>query len=122
VRSHILFVDDEASLRELLGLYLNQKGFDVTTAATLGEGQQLVDQARFDLAIIDVNLAGESGLDLVALIKSKPQPIPVIVYTGLDVDEYLVQKTLQGQAEGILHKTQSFEKLLATIRLHLPGG
>ncbi len=122
MRHHLLFVDDDAKLVELLALYLHEKGFDVTTAATLEQGQQLINRERFDLAIVDVNLAGESGLDLVKLIKSKPQPIPVIVYTGLDVDERAVEKTLQGQANGILHKTKSLDTLLATVRKHLASG
>jgi CheY-like chemotaxis protein len=119
LRRHILFVDDEPLLRQILELYLHEKGFEVTTAASLEEGQTSIQTGAFDLAIIDVNLAGESGLDLVRLIKSKPQPMPVIVYTGLDVDEHLVERTLKGQADGILHKTKSLDTLLGMVRRHL---
>ena len=119
MKPHILFVDDDAKLCELLSLYFNSRGFDVTTAINGAQARSLMDQARFDLAVLDVNLGGESGLDVLDFVKSKCPALPVLMFTGTDVDEDLVRKTLRGRAEGIMHKTGSLEGLLTAIRWHL---
>jgi DNA-binding NarL/FixJ family response regulator len=66
-----------------------------------------------------VNLNGESGLDLLDLIKTKFPQLPVLMFTGMDVDEDLLKKSLHGRAEGIIHKTQSLEGLLTAVRWHI---
>ena len=119
MKPHILFVDDDAKLCELLSLYFNSRGFDVSTATDSAQARDLMDQARFDIAVLDVNLDGESGLDLLDFIKSKCPALPAVMFTGSDVDEDLVRKTLRGRAEGILHKTGSLEGLLTAVRWHL---
>jgi DNA-binding response OmpR family regulator len=113
--SHILIVEDEAPVRELVELFLRKKGFEVTATATRGDAQQLIEHSKFDLAIVDVNLRGDSGLELVGLLERKPTPVPVIVYTGLDVDEYLLKPTVQGDSLRIVSKTDSFNTLLAAV-------
>ena len=79
---HILFVDDEAPIREMLSLYFRKKGFTVTAAVTGQEAMELADQETFNLAILDVNLAGENGLELLGFMKSNHPELPVIMFTG----------------------------------------
>jgi DNA-binding response OmpR family regulator len=67
----------------------------------------------------EVNLNGESGLDVLDFIKGRDPNVPVLMFTGLDVNEDLAQKTLRGRAEAIMHKTQSLEGLLTSVRFHL---
>jgi DNA-binding response OmpR family regulator len=119
VNPHILFVDDDPKLCELLALYFEAKGLGVTTATTGAEARMLIDTTPFSLAILDVNLDGESGLDLLDLIKRKTPALPVLMFTGLDADEDLVRKTLRGRAEGIVHKTGSLEGILTAVRWQL---
>lgn len=117
----ILFVDDELLIRESLSLYFRKKGFDVTTTATALEARELISRVRFDLAILDVNLAGESGFDLLGLIKSLYPNLPIIIFTGLDVDEELVKKAYAGRADGFMHKSDSLDNLFAEVRRLVPA-
>jgi len=61
---HLLVVDDDARLRELLRRYLSDNGFRVTTAADAPEARGHLASFAFDLIVLDVMLPGESGLDL----------------------------------------------------------
>ena len=116
---HILFVDDDAKLCEILALYFEAKGFTVTTAGSPQTAQELLGKTHFDLAILDVNLNGASGLDLLDVSKTICPELPVIMFTGLDVDENLVKQTLRGRAEGIIPKTGSLEGLVSAVRWHI---
>ncbi len=116
---HILFVDDDAKMCELLALYFEAKGLRLTAATTAAQAEGLIHATRFDLAILGVNLGGVSGLDLLELIKRETPAVPVLMFTGLEVDEDLVSKTLHGRAEGIIHKTQSLEGILTAVRWQL---
>ena len=118
---HILFVDDEASIREMLSLYFRKKGFTVTAAVTGQEAMELVDQVRFSLAILDVNLAGENGLELLGFVKSNQPDLPVVMFTGYDSDANLLEKALSGGASGFMRKSESLDALLAEVRKHLPA-
>ena len=84
MNAHILFVDDEAPIREMLSLYFRKKGLQVTTAVTASEATKLAGEIPFSLAILDVELAGENGLDLLSSFKRSYPNLPVIIFTGLD--------------------------------------
>jgi len=115
----ILFVYDEATLCELLSLYLRSKGFDVTAALTAHEARTLVEETSFDLAILDLNLGPDDGLELLGFIKEKCPQLPVVIFTGLDADEALIRSALAGRASGFVRKAQSLESLAAEVRQHL---
>jgi DNA-binding response OmpR family regulator len=116
---HVLFVGDEVPIRELLSLFVRKKGFEVTVAATASEAEELFNRVRFDLIILDVNLAGESGLDLLGLIRSKYPDLPVVIFTGLEADEEPIKKAFAGQADGFMRKPDSLDTLFAEVRRHL---
>jgi len=120
VKPHILFVDDEAALCEMLSLYFREMGVEVTAAATPRQARDLIDETPFQAIILDLNLAGEDGLEVLRFAKSKTPQVPVIIFTGLDVDEYLVKKCLADRADGFMQKTAGLGNLLAEVRRHLP--
>ena len=117
----ILFVDDEPPIRELLTLYFRKKGFEVTTASTGAQARQLASGAAFDVAILDVNLAGENGLDLLGFFKSNHPKVPVIIFTGLTGEELLDEAKAKG-ADGFMRKTQPLETLFQEVSRHLPAA
>ena len=116
---HILFVDGEATLCELLSLYLRSKGFEVTSTRSASEALTLMQQHTFALAVVGLNLEMQDGLDLLGLIKQKRPEVPVVVFIGPDADEALVRRALAGRASGFLRKAQSLESLASEVRLHL---
>jgi DNA-binding response OmpR family regulator len=115
----ILFVDDETGVLETLSAFFQVKGYDITTARTAQEAMALADEGRFDLALLDINLAGENGLELLGYFKSNFPTVPVVMFTGLSEDELLDQATARG-ASGFMRKTDSMEDLLAALQVYVP--
>ena len=61
---HVLVVDDEPDMRLLLRLQLGREGFEVTEVATGEEAQDAVKEAVFDVVLLDLNLPGIGGLEV----------------------------------------------------------
>src|SRR6266487_3166172 len=87
---HLLVVDDDARLRELLRRYLSKKGFRVTAAADAAEARANLASFAFDLIVLDVMLPGESGLDLTRALRGpataangRPGHIPILLLTAM---------------------------------------
>lgn len=122
MQPHILFVDDEAALCEMLALYFGHKGCVVTTAGTIELAISQLQEHPFDLIILDLNLGGHNGLEVLQFVKARYPKLPVIIFTGLDADENLVKKCLADRADGFMRKTDGFEKLFAEVRRHCQVG
>jgi len=120
VNPHILFVDDEAPIREMLSLYFRKKGLQVTAAVTSSEATKLAGEIPFSLAILDVELAGENGLDLLSFFKRNHPHLPVIIFTGMDGVEELVEEARARGANGFMRKTEPLDHLFAEVQRHLP--
>lgn len=78
----ILLVDDEEGIRYTLGLLLKKEGYLVDDAAGHDTAVALLQSTNYDLAFIDIMLAGESGLDLLRYIKASCPETQVIMCTG----------------------------------------
>lgn len=80
--SHILVIDDEESIRELLADFLQGKGFDVTTTHDGKSGLSLLKEEKFDLFLLDLMMPGMSGLDVLREASSEKINVPSIVITA----------------------------------------
>ncbi len=118
--AQILFVDDEAPIRELLSLFFRKKGIEVTTAVTAAQARELAAEVPFSLAILDVNLEGENGLELLSHFKQQYPNAPVIIFTGLTGQD-LVEKAKAGGANGFMRKTEPLAAVYAEVCRHLPA-
>jgi len=78
---HLLVVDDDTRIRDLLQRYLTEQGFRVTVAADASEARRKLEGLHFDLLVLDVMMPGESGLSLTRSIAADKQ-IPVILLTA----------------------------------------
>jgi len=78
---HLLVVDDDERLRELLQRYLSANGFRVSAASDAAGARSLMKSMAFDLLILDVMMPGESGLDLSRAIRASSQT-PVLMLTA----------------------------------------
>jgi two-component system OmpR family response regulator len=86
-QDHLLIVDDDVEIRQLLGDYLQENGFRVTTAAD-GKGMRAALAAgQPDLIILDVMLPGEDGISLCRAVRARSE-VPIIMLTarGGDTD------------------------------------
>lgn len=102
--THVLLVDDDTSIVSNLRTFLNQEGFQVTSANNQKETIDLLDsgQYHFDLALLDVSLPDGSGFSLCSAIKANSD-IPVIFPTASD-DEYSVVAGLDLGADDYIPK------------------
>jgi two-component system, NtrC family, response regulator GlrR len=113
---HILVIDDESSIRDLLHDVLRKRGFEVSRSATAQEALELAQQHRFDLIILDVALEDADGLDLLATFKQLDPKRPVLILTGLGYDDELAQEALTRDAAGCLSKTAPMDQLTAEVQ------
>src|SRR5437870_860161 len=97
---HILVVDDEPQIRELLCIYLMKQGYKVSTAAGSVETLQVVRSSPVDLVVLDIGLADEDGLKLLAQLKSEFPELRVVMLTGMGFVEDLLQEAHQKGADG----------------------
>ena len=121
-KAHILIVDDDDRIRELVKQYLNDYDFLVTTANNAEDAKQKVDIIKFDLIVLDIMMPGQSGLEFTNENKKKIGT-PIILLTakgeatdrieGLEIgaDDYLAKpfepKELILRIRNILEKTKS---------------
>ena len=120
--AHVLVVDDDDGIRNLVKKYLNENNFLVTTANNAEDAEEKVKVIKFDLIVLDIMMPGESGLDFISKNKDKYNT-PIILLTakgeanerveGLEVgaDDYLPKpfepKELTLRIRNILNKTKS---------------
>ena len=119
---HILVVDDEAQIRELLSIYLIKQGFTVSSAATSKETLRILEQSPVDLVVLDIGLADEDGLKVLADIKKHHPTLRVVMLTGMGFVEDLLQEAHQKGADGYVSKVLPLDELLMAIhRAFKPG-
>src|SRR3984957_17032193 len=111
---HLLVVDDDTRLRDLLRRYLSDSGFRVTGAGDAREARVQLASFAFDLIVLDVMMPGESGLDLTRSLRSE-SPVPVLLLTAMAEPEDRVNGLEQG-ADDFLAKPFEPRELVLRIR------
>jgi len=110
MKKHILIVDDDRSIRASLEKILSAAGYQVTVAAD-GESAK-AEFAEADLLVLDLNLPGDDGWDILDFLSGKHPLLPVIVISGLA--DQLEERAIPG-ASAFLEKPVEVPLLLATI-------
>ena len=113
---HILVVDDEIQIRELLSIYLTRQGYKVSTAATSVQTLETLSCGPIDLVVLDIGLADEDGLKVLASLKEAHPNVRVIMLTGMGFVEDLLQEAHQKGADGYVSKVLPLDELLLTIQ------
>jgi two-component system phosphate regulon response regulator OmpR len=119
--AHVLVVDDDRRIRELLSTYLRRHGYRVTIAAGAEEARAYLDSLTFEIIVLDVMMPGENGFDFAASLRRTSQ-VPILMLTaraepsdrvrGLEigVDDYLAKphepKELLLRIGSILRRTK----------------
>jgi two-component system phosphate regulon response regulator OmpR len=113
---HLLVVDDDVRLRELLRRYLSDSGFRVTGAGDAAEPRAQLASFAFDLVVLDVMMPGESGIELTRALRQRAAPrIPVLLLTAMGEPEDRVNGLEQG-ADDYLAKPFEPRELVLRIR------
>ncbi len=86
---HVLVVDDDERIRNLLSRYLTTNGFRVTPAADAAIARAAMSGLQFDIVILDVMMPGENGLDLARYLKSQSD-VPICMLTAQSETEHRI--------------------------------
>jgi len=111
----LLIIDDDKHILAKLCYFLNEKGYDVTSASDGLEGLKLIENDRqgFDLMITDIVMPQISGISLISISKKKFPDIPVIAITGWG--EYPEAFATESQADKVLSKPFELSELDSAI-------
>src|SRR5215472_16989041 len=139
---HLLVVDDDRRIRNLLSRFLFGEGYRVTTAETAADARAKLGGLRFDLLILDVMMPGETGFDLARDLRASSS-VPIIMLTARDeahsriegltigADDYVSKpfepRELSLRIAGILRRARPATLAVETVqfgdfRFHLARG
>jgi DNA-binding NtrC family response regulator len=116
MKKHILVVDDEANIRDLLEVFLTHNGFRVTAVPSAIEAQQAVQRDPPDLIISDLQLEDSDGLDMIEGLKATLPNTPMVLLTGVLFDPKVVRDTLSKKVSCYLEKTSSLARILQEVQ------
>ena len=129
-KPHILVVDDDTRLRELLTVYLRDQGFSVTAAVHAEDAHRKLALFRFDLMVLDVMMPGETGVEFARALDGKGPPVMLLTamaetgdrIAGLEAgaDDYLPKpfepKELVLRMKAILRRSENMPERKPTVQ------
>jgi two-component system, OmpR family, response regulator len=137
-KPHILVIDDDRDIRELLGKFLEKQGLRVTLARDARDARKLWPLARYNLVVLDLMMPGESGLDLARWLRGQ-SAVPIVMLTAmgeetdrivgleLGADDYMAKpfnpRELLARIRAVLRRAQGAEapEALPDQNLHFAG-
>jgi len=117
VQARILVVEDVKEMAELIRLYLQKEGVEATLSETAEEALVEFGRQRFDLVVLDINLPGMDGFELLQRLR-KSSSVPVIIVSARDADEDMILGLGIG-ADEFVTKPFSPKVLVARVRAML---
>jgi two-component system, OmpR family, phosphate regulon response regulator OmpR len=118
--AHLLVVDDDTRIRSLLSQYLTERGFRVTVAANASEARRKLEGLDFDLLVLDVMMAGESGVELTKSLR-ETKDVPILMLTALSETDMRI-KGLEAGADDYISKPFDPRELILRINSILRRG
>jgi two-component system phosphate regulon response regulator PhoB len=117
MRNHILLVEDEAEIRQLIALHLKRNGFDVDEAADGEEAHRKLEQNSYELVIVDWMLPGLSGLEITRMIRARRPSVKVpILFVTAKTEPEDVVRGLEAGADDYV--TKPFDNAILLARVH----
>ncbi len=130
---HILIVDDDDRIRELLFRFLMQQGMMVAEASTVAAAREVMKVLSFDLIVLDIMMPGETGIDFTKTLRAAGHDTPILLLTAMDdiedrikgleagADDYVVKpfepRELKLRIEAILKRMPIPDPLQAPVQL-----
>jgi len=111
----ILFVDDDADLRRIVKDQLAPQGFVIDEAEDGAKANAMLEKGNYNLMLLDINMPGKSGIDVLKFIKEKGLSCKVIMLTGR-VGFSVATETLKLGADEYITKPFNIDYLLSAIK------
>ncbi len=135
-KQRILVIEDDAAIRRGVLASLRFHGYDTLEAADDGVGRELALREDYDLLLLDLNLPGGDGLDILTAVRERQSALPVILLTArgaeedrvrglkLGADDYVVKpfsvSELMARIEAVLRRSPS--RPVPVVTVAVPGG
>lgn len=116
--ARILWADDEIELLKPHVLFLEQKGYDVTTVNNGVDAVDLIKENHFDVVFLDENMPGITGLEALAQIKGIRPNVPVIMITKSE-EEYIMEEAIGSKIADYLIKPVNPNQILLSLKKNL---
>ncbi|BBI36470.1 response regulator transcription factor [Cohnella abietis] len=113
MNEHILVMEDDAAIRQLLEQFLSSQGYIVTAASDGIEGLQLWNKNRYDMVISDVMMPGLSGTDVIRIVRQQSN-VPIILLTALNEEHHQIEGFESG-TDDYMTKPFSFKLLIKRV-------
>lgn len=117
---HLLVVDDDTRIRNLLRQFLSENGFRVTVAGTAAEARRKLAGLDFDLLVLDVMMPGESGVELTKSLRAE-RDVPILMLTALSETDNRITG-LEAGADDYLPKPFDPRELILRVNNILRRG
>ena len=117
MKAQVLIIEDEQEIGELIAVYLRKEGIETVHVMTGEEGLEALESKSFDLIVLDINLPGIDGFELLQRVR-KTKELPVIIVSARNTDEDLILGLGIG-ADDFVTKPFSPKVLDARVRAHL---
>jgi two-component system, NtrC family, response regulator PilR len=120
-KPHLLFVDDEESLRRPTAEHLAERGFEVVEAGSGEQALELLDQFAFDILVTDLRLPGMDGTQVIDAARQRYPAIVAIVITGYGTVRDAVEAIKKG-AWDFITKPFHFDELMHVLQTSMERG
>ena len=113
-RGRILWADDEIDLLKAHVIFLQEKGFEVTSTTNGDDAIALCDRERFDVVLLDEMMHGKDGLETLGILKASHPALPVIMITKNE-EESLMEEAIGGKISDYLTKPVNPSQILLAV-------
>jgi DNA-binding response OmpR family regulator len=110
----ILIVDDDPMIRHFVDLVLSQQGYKVASAAAPDTALQVMGRETFHLVLLDINMPGMTGLDILRLMRTRRKRPKILMMTA-HRDPATIMQALEQGAEGYLAKPFKPQDLIRRV-------
>ncbi|TQD39069.1 T9SS response regulator signal transducer PorX [Haloflavibacter putidus] len=114
----VLWVDDEIDLLKPHILFLEKKGYTVTTCRSGSEAIEEIENQNFDIVFLDENMPGLTGLETLAELKAKQANLPVVMITKSE-EEYIMEEAIGSKIADYLIKPVNPNQILLSLKKNL---
>jgi DNA-binding NtrC family response regulator len=121
MKKHILTIDDEVEIRDLLREVLVTAGYRVTDVGTTVEALEVVRTDPPELVITDLQLEENDGFDLADQVKAAAPNTPIVLLTGVLFDPEVMEGPLGKKIAVYIEKTAPLERILREVKRLLPS-
>jgi two-component system, OmpR family, phosphate regulon response regulator OmpR len=111
-KAHILVIDDDRRIRELLKGFLGENGYRVTLAFNAADARDKLESLAFDIIILDVMMPGEDGLAFAASMREKRNDTPILMLSALAESQHRIRGLSTGSDDYLGKPFEPVELLL----------